>query len=487
MKILFIAAEALPWAKVGGLADVVGSLPQTLARLGHDVRLVIPKYGNIDVRQHGIRMLKDKLKVSIMGETRVANLRFTDSGRVPTYMVENDYYFGGEEVYGENDLERFLFFSRVVFEMLPQMDWQPEIVHCHDWHTSPVIMWMKKAHLPYASVLTIHNLAYQGAFDNTFLNKAGLEEFWEHYPTEAPEPPLNFLSQGILWADLVTTVSRTYAQEILTTEYGNGLESLLRYRQKDLLWIVNGIDHQEYNPATDPFIEANYNSESIGKRDLNKLALQQRANLPQNLNIPLIGMVQRLDEQKGFDILAEAADCFLTETEAQLVILGKGRDCYESLLQQIAVRYPQQMSVFITRDNPLAHLIYAGCDLFLMPSHFEPCGIGQLIAMRYGALPIVRHTGGLVDTVPEFTADLKKGNGFVFREYTPDALIAAVKQGIAAFENRVAWGEAMRRVMQLDFSWRASAAKYESIYRQLLDRKGRSTAESRSRLQPKKQ
>ncbi len=478
MKILFIAAEVAPLAKVGGLADVIGSLPHALAGLRHDVRLIIPKYGRIDMNRYEITTLKYNLKVPIMGEAKTAALRFTARNGVPIYMVENDHYFGGEEIYGENDLERFLFFSRAVFEILPQLDWQPEIVHCHDWHTAPVIMWMKKARLPYASVFTIHNLAYQGAFGGAFLDKAGLKEFWENYPAGAPEPPLNFLSQGILQADLVTTVSETYAQEILTTEYGEGLDPLLRYRQKDLLGIVNGIDYQEYNPETDPFIEANYNSETLEKRVLNKLALQKRANLPQDADIPLIGMVQRLDEQKGFDILGEAADRLLTETRVQLVILGKGRECYESMLQQIATKYPEQIALSIAFDNPLAHIIYASCDLFLMPSRFEPCGLGQLIAMRYGALPIVRHTGGLVDTVPELTSDLKEGNGFAFREYAPDALITAVKQGIAAFGNKEAWYGAMRRVMQLDFSWGASADKYESAYRQLLDRKDEAITKS---------
>jgi starch synthase len=468
MRILFIAAEATPLAKVGGLADVVGSLPSALIELGHDVRLMIPQYGAIDLGRYSVTQVEDNFEVRSMGKAESAGLNLTTiKDRVPVYMVENKRYFGGDEVYGRNDLERFLFFSRAVLEILPQLDWQPEIVHCHDWHTALAVMWLEKRPSPPGTVFTIHNLAYQGVFDRAFLTGSSLEKDWGNHPSDSPEPAPNFMSQGILWADLVTTVSATYAKEITTPEYGEGLDSLLRYRQEDLLGIVNGLDYEEFNPQTDPYVQVNYSSTSIERRTLNKLALQKRANLPQDADIPLIGMVQRLDEQKGFDILEKAADLLLTETRAQLIILGKGREYYESILKQIAAKYPQRLAAFITFDNPLAHLIYAGCDLFLMPSRFEPCGLGQLIAMRYGALPIVRHTGGLADTVLEFTPDLEAGSGFVFRDYTSEALMAVVKRGIEAFKNKGAWHRAMRRVMKLDFSWRASATEYEKAYRQV--------------------
>lgn len=469
MRVLFVASEATPFAKVGGLADVVGSLPKALTGLGHDVRVIIPKYGIIDVSRYPATPVKDNFRIPIMAKMERATLKFTTrEDKVPLYMIENRRYFGGKEVYSENDLERFLFFSRAVSEILPRLDWQPEIVHCHDWHASLVVMWLKKAGYPYAKVFTIHNLAYQGAFDEAFLALSNLKEQWEDYPLDAPKPPLNFMSQGILWADLVTTVSVTYAKEIVTPEYGEGLDPLLRYRQKELLGIANGIDYAEYNPATDLHIPADYDSSTLERRITNKLALQRKANLPEDAETPLIGMVQRLDEQKGFDILEKAAESILKETKAQLVILGRGREHYENMLRQIASRYPQQVALFIAFDNPLAHLIYAGCDMFLMPSRFEPCGLGQLIAMRYGSLPIVRHTGGLVDTVPEFTPDLSKGSGFVFRDYTPEALIAAVKKAVDAFGNKRGWHQAMQRVMRLDFSWQASAKKYEAAYQKVL-------------------
>ncbi len=469
MKILFVAAEATPLAKVGGLADVVGSLPKALNGLGHDVRIIIPKYGCIEVNRDSVFTVDDNFAVPIIERTEPANLKLTTiNDKVPVYMIENGTYFGGREVYVGNDLERFFFFSQAVIEILPKLDWQPEIVHCHDWHTALVVMWLKKFHCPYASIFTIHNLAYQGLFDEAFLFRTRLKDYWENYPSGAPKPPFSFMSQGILWADLVTTVSETYAREIVTPEFGNGLDPLLQYRRKDLFGIVNGIDYDEYNPETDPHLPARYNSSTLERRVINKLALQKRADLPQDADIPLIGMVQRLDEQKGFDIFEKAVDSILRETGAQVIVLGKGREHYENMLRQIATRCPKQMALFPSAfDNSLAHLIYGSCDMFLMPSRFEPCGLGQLIAMRYGALPIVRHTGGLVDTVTPLHSGLEKGRGFVFREYLPESLLMVVKAATDIFKNRSAWRQVQQRVMKLDFSWRASALKYEAAYRRV--------------------
>ncbi|MBI2847855.1 MAG: glycogen synthase [Chloroflexi bacterium] len=472
MRILFAASEAAPLVKVGGLADVVSSLPDALIGLGHDVRIAIPGYGGINLNRETATSVRDKFEVKLMDRSEAATLRETRlNGKVPLYMIENDQYFGGKEIYTPNDLERFVFFSRAIFEMLHRLDWQPEVVHCHDWHTALLAMWLKKGNYPGAVIFTIHNLAYQGLFDDGFLHRSGLEQDWESHPAGAPKPPLNFLSQGILWADLVTAVSESYAREIVTPERGEGLDPLLRFRQQDLRGITNGIDYAGYNPKTDQYLPVTFDESSLERRLENKLALQAQANLPRNADIPLIGMVQRLDEQKGFDILGEAIDTIFQQTPAQLVILGKGREHYENMLRQLAAQYPQRLGVFIDFSEALARLIYGGADMFLMPSRFEPCGLGQMIAMRYGALPIVRHTGGLIDTVPEITPDLKSGNGFVFHHYTPEALITAVKKGVEAFGHRAAWRSAMRRVMGLDFSWRASALKYDAIYRETLEKK----------------
>ncbi|HIE16605.1 MAG TPA: glycogen synthase, partial [Dehalococcoidia bacterium] len=358
-----------------------------------------------------------------------------------------------------------------VFHMLSRLDWQPEVIHCHDWHTALIPTWVRREGLKYATVFTIHNLAYQGSFDHTFLAYSELDKDWQLWPPDAPEPVLNFLSQGILWADVVTTVSETYAKEILTPEYGEGLERLLCYRREQLVGIVNGLDYEEYNPATDRFIPLRYDISTADKKVGNKLALQRHAGFTEDVEMPLIGMVSRLDEQKGLDIVIESFDYFFRETKAQMVILGRGREQYHSLLRQAADKYPERLAVFIEFDDILARLIYAGCDIFLMPSRFEPCGLGQLIAMRYGAVPLVRHTGGLADTIEDLTPDLGEGSGFVFKDYDSDSMLVAVKRAVDSYRNKEGWWGVVRRIMALDFSWQASAKKYESLYRSLLEQK----------------
>ncbi len=473
MKILFVAAEVAPLAKVGGLADVIGSLPKALSELGNDVRVMMPRYGVIDAVKYPVMPVIDDFNVRVMKTIKPVALKATDlSDKVKVYLVDSDDFSNSGEVYGKGGLERFFLFCRAVLEILPGLNWQPEIVHCHDWHTALIPLWLRRNDYHYVSLFTIHNLAYQGPFDDAFLSDSGLNEDWQSRPADAPEPLLNFMSQGILWADMVTTVSETYAREILTAEYGEGLDELLRYRQDKLFGIVNGLDYEEYNPATDPLIPSNYDASTLGKRVANKLALQRQAGLPENAEIPLIGMVSRLDEQKGLDILAESLDFLLQKTQAQMVILGKGKERYHSLLKQAADRYPKQLAAFLTFDNGLAHLIYAGCDIFLMPSRFEPCGLGQLIAMRYGAIPVVRRTGGLADTVQDLTKDLNEGTGFVFRDYDSKAMSTAVQRAVDAYKDREGWHKVIQGIMVLDFSWESSAKKYQSLYDRALELKG---------------
>ena len=469
MKILFVAAEATPLVKVGGLADVIGSLPKALVEIGHDVRVIMPRYGIIDPADFTTSPVIGNLNIAVMRRTERVSLKVTELGsKVKVYLVDSDDFRNSIEVYGKGELERFFLFCRAVLDILPKLDWQPEIVHCHDWHTALIPLWLKRNNCHYASIFTIHNLAYQGFFDGRFLIDADLEKDWQLRPTDMPDPPLNFMSQGILWADLVTTVSETYAKEILTPEYGVGLDHLLRYRQDRLFGVVNGLDYDEYNPATDDFIPAKYDVYTVDKRIDNKRALQKRAGFAENVEVPLIGMVSRLDEQKGLDILTASFDILFQKAEAQMVILGRGREEYHNLLRQAASRYPKQLAVFIDFDDALARLIYAGCDMFLMPSRFEPCGLGQLIAMRYGAVPIVRHTGGLVDTVQDLTQDMSKGNGFVFQGYDSEAMLAAIQRAVNSYTKK-AWHNVMRRIMALDFSWQVSAKRYESIYRKALE------------------
>ncbi len=462
MKVLFIASEAAPLAKVGGLADVAGALPKALISLGHDVRIIIPQYHDISA---GFALKPEirGLEVKCLSADRKINLNLTLAGGVPVYTLENPGYFGTREVY-VNDLERFYFFSKAVFEVLPRLNWQPEIIHCHDWMTALLPLWCKKAGYRYRSLFTIHNLKFQGHFAEHPGIRRELEDDWGAGPAGAPPAPQCFLAQAILQADRINTVSQTYAREICTPEYGQGLDTLLRYRQEQLSGILNGIDYEVWNPLTDPCLETRFDSESLALKAGIKMALQKFCGLAVDPDIPLIGMVQRLDEQKGLDILLEGIDSFLDRNPAQLVIQGTGRADYQERLQQIAGRHPRQMAACITFEETLAHRIYAGCDLFLMPSLFEPCGLGQMIAMRYGAIPLVRHTGGLVDSVPEFNSDLTEGNGFVFHDYTAHALFATLVQALDSYHQKRLWLMARERVSRLDFSWQASALQYAALY-----------------------
>jgi len=469
MNILFVAAEAAPLVKVGGLADVVGSLPKALIEIGHDVRIIMPGYGIIDTAAFSASSVIDGVDIEVMKATERVSLKVAElDGRVKVYLVESDEFYNSTEIYGEDELKHFFLFCRAVVNILPEMDWQPEIVHCHDWHTALVPLWLKESDYRCASIFTIHNLAYQGFFDDKFSIGTGLENYGQLRPTDAPDLPLNFMSRGILWADMVTTVSETYAKEILTPEYGAGLDHLLRYRKERLVGIVNGLDYEEFNPATDVCIPTKYDASTVEKRISNKLALKKRAGFSEDVAAPLIGMVSRLDEQKGLDILTASFDSLFQGLEAQVVILGRGREEYHNLLRQAANKYPKQLAVFIDFDDALARLIYAGCDVFLMPSRFEPCGLGQLIAMRYGAIPIVRHTGGLVDTVQDLTQDLGKGSGFVFQNYDPEAMLFAIQRAINSYEEK-AWQDVIRRIMALDCSWQTSARKYEALYMKALE------------------
>ncbi len=469
MKVLFVAAEFSPFVKVGGLADVVGSLPKALNRLGHDVRVMIPKYGAIEPAPGGSSVFGG-LEVKIAETVKQVSVEMaTLEEELKVYLIDSEDFRRAKEPYGEGELLRFLLFCRAVVEALPRMEWQPEIVHCHDWHTALVPLWLKAAGARYVSFFSIHNLAYQGAFDASFLIGYGLEKLWHSPSLDDPKPPLNFMGQGILWADVVTTVSENYAREILTPEYGQGLDDLLRYRQNRLFGIVNGLDYEVYNPLTDPFLANNYEHSTLERRLANKLALQKRVGLPQDSEMPLIGMVSRLDEQKGLDIVVESFATLFQRTGVQMVILGKGKERYHSLLRQAAASYPQWLAAVVAFDEPLARLIYGGCDMFLMPSRFEPCGLGQLIAMRYGAVPVVRHTGGLAETVENLADDLSVGTGFVFYEYSAKALLEVIGTAVNAYKNKQAWRKVMSRAMSQDFSWQTSARKYESLYRRALE------------------
>jgi starch synthase len=465
MKILFIASEAVPLAKVGGLADVTGALPKTLREIGHDARILIPQYNNIP-RQFELKSEIRDFKIDFLSSSQNIDINQTLTGDVPVYTLNSPLYFGTPEIY-VNELERFYFFSKAVHAILPHLKWQPEIIHCHDWMTALIILWAKKYGYPYHSLFTIHNLNFQGYFDGHPAINQELQADWKFCPQGAPALPSCFMGQAILWADELNTVSETYAREITTPEFGVGLDSLLRFRHDHLSGILNGIDYEVWNPQTDGWIDKRFDSYSLSTKTDNKIALQKACGLPIDSEIPMVGMVQRLDEQKGLDIFLEGVDKFLDQTNVQIVIQGTGRLDYQDKLQQIAEVHPRQVATIMVFEEALAHRIYASCDLFLMPSRFEPCGLGQMIAMRYGAIPVVRHTGGLVDSIPEFNSDLTEGNGFVFHEYSAEALFSNLGNALSAYYNRKLWGPARERVSRIDLSWQKSARQYEKLYSSL--------------------
>ncbi len=476
LKILFLAAEAVPFAKVGGLADVVGALPKCLKALGHDVRLVMPRYGQIEPERFALTTVLDAIPVN-MGSFKVqVGVRQGAIGDgVPVYMIDAPRYFERENIYGyTDDGERFILFCRGALEAMRALDWSPDILHCHDWHTGIVPNWMHTIYRddPFyahsATVYTIHNLAYQGIFGYRILEVAGVAASGFLYPQIAElANVVDIMGRGILFADAITTVSERYAQEILTPTFGEKLDHLLRSRRDRLFGILNGIDYQELNPATDRYIHVNYDVDSLDKREENKLALQEQANLPVRADLPLLAMISRLTDQKGFDLLAQIIQPLLAQG-IQFIFLGIGDPHYQELLQDLAARYPEQVAIFLTFNTELAQRIYAGSDMFLMPSRFEPCGLGQLIAMRYGSVPIVHAVGGLADTVQEYDPSTGQGNGFVFTNYDPWEFFAAIVRALELYRFKDIWRTLQRRGMTADHSWSASARRYVEVYHDAL-------------------
>ncbi len=474
LKILIVAAEAVPFAKVGHVAEVVGSLPLALKEVGHDVRLALPRYGQIDPIKFDLKPLADLQQLIVPMDSHRETVQISE-GRighnVPVYFVNSVKYFNREGIYGHpDDDERFILFCRAVLEMLPSLEWQPDIIHCHDWHTAIIPNWLKTIYSekPFyqniASVYTIHNLAYQGIFGYRVLEIAGLEEYQFVYSEQSDANRLvSLMSLGIRSADVISTVSPTYAREILTPQYGEHLEELLNSRSERLFGILNGINTDTFNPATDRFLAANFNAETLKKRVQNKLNLQREAHLPENPEVPLIGMISRLSNQKGFDLVAQILEPLL-QLDVQFVLMGTGDPFYHDLFKQLVTRYPEKASFYLTFRNPIAQKIYGGSDMFLMPSRFEPCGLGQMIAMRYGSIPIVRETGGLADTVKDLDPRHEEGNGFTFQTYDPLQLYAAIVRALETYKYPEIWRKLQRRDMQADYSWRASAAQYVELY-----------------------
>ncbi len=477
LKVLLLAAEVVPFAKTGGLADVAGALPKALQSLGHEVRVVMPRYGFIDAHRFNLSEVLPSLTVPMDGNTEQAVVFTTQIGdRVPVYLIDNPKYFNREGIYMySDDADRFVFYCRAAMEMLKVLNWAPDVLHCNDWHTAIIPNWLQTIYRtdPFfaktVSLYTIHNLAYQGVFGHRVVEIAGIDQYQYLVPPGVSgDNQVNMMGRGIFFADLINTVSNTYAQEILTPEYGEGYDWLLRERRDRLYGIVNGIDYEVHNPATDQHIFVNYDLHNPDAKIHNKLALQKEAGLAQEPRTPLIGLISRLSDQKGFDLIGQMIETMMSNLNFQFILLGTGAEYYHHLFNTIKERFPNRAAVHLTFNTPLAQKIYAGCDMFLMPSRFEPCGLGQLIALRYGTIPIVRETGGLKDTVQNFDPITATGNGFSFKPYDGLAMYTAIVRAIETYHHPETWRMLVQRAMSADYSWQVSAVQYVDLYRRAL-------------------
>ncbi len=476
MKIAFAVSEMQPFAKTGGLADVAGSLSGALQKLGHEVVVFLPRYRTVDVRKLELKNALDSFEVPVGNEKEKGRLweRKLENG-VRVLFVDHAEFFNREAFYGtvqgdypDND-RRFVFFQRAVFQCLKGISFKPDILHSHDWQTGLIPVYLKTLYSrdPFfqktKSVFTIHNLGYQGNFPPDSLPMTGLG--WEHFRLERLEfyGKVSFLKGGLVDSDALTTVSERYAQEIQSQEFGSGLEGVLTRRRESLYGVLNGIDPEEWDPETDRDIPGHFSAAKLDKKAVNKAALQKENGLVVDLRKPLIGMVTRLVDQKGLDILIPALGT-LMQKGVQFVLLGTGEEKYHHVLRDFAKKNKGQCGVHILFDSKMAKHIYAGSDMMLLPSYYEPCGLGQMIALRYGTIPVVRETGGLADTIRHFDPKTGTGNGFSFQEYTSEALLDSVEQALKVYENENKWKDLMRNAMACDFSWGASAKRYGHIY-----------------------
>ena len=456
MKIAMVISEVVPFAKTGGLADVGGALPLALEYCGHEIIVIMPGYLGIADAKIKINRVSEDISFSIIGKN------------IKVYFLQNSLYFDRPGLYGDrngdytDNLERFTFFCRRGLDLLKEIDFKPDILHLHDWQASLMAVYLKTLYADNSfynrikSLLTIHNIGYQGIFAKDEFAKLGLSENLFSVNGLEFYDRINLLKGGVIFADFLNTVSPTYAKEIQTKEFGFGLEGLLKERKNVLSGILNGIDYSVWDPDTDKFILHNYSLRDLKNKAWDKEDLQKKCGLPVNAAVPVLGIVSRLAEQKGFDIFADSLEEFC-KMDAQLVILGTGDQKYHQILKGAVKKYPQNISLNLRFDDPLAHKIYAGSDIFLMPSKYEPCGLGQLISLRYGTIPLVFKTGGFADTI-------NKNNGFVFTGYTKLELVKTIKQAISVFKNKTQWRRLVLNAMGCNFSWKASADKYSQLY-----------------------
>jgi starch synthase len=473
LNVFFIASEATPYAKTGGLADVAGALPKALFRLGQRASLVMPRYNVEKIEAAGKKLFELKFQ---FGHQARSSAIYVDSWvGIPVYFVDAPEYFCRGRLYGEpDDAERFAYFSRASLELVRALGEKVDVLHLNDWMTGLAAAYLRTIYLGDAALadskilFTIHNLAFQGLFDPGLLPKFGLP--WQIYRTEGGIEfygQASALKAGIVFSDAISTVSKRYSQEIQTPEFGHGFDGLLRARSRDLFGILNGVDYQEWNPETDPHIAANYSIRDLSGKGECKRDLLRVFGLTEELDRPLIGCIARLSDQKGFDLVLEAIDRILDEG-ARFVLLGSGEPKYERAFQSLSRARPSQVGVHIGFSNELAHKIEAGADMFLMPSRFEPCGLNQMYSLRYGTVPIVRGVGGLDDTIEDFDRATLSGNGFKFYDYNSGRLLEKVCEALLVYSDKGLWRTLMLNGMRADHSWEASARQYIELYRALV-------------------
>jgi starch synthase len=487
LSILFLSSEVDPFAKTGGLADVSGALPQSIKELHHEIRIMMPSYGSIDERKsklHNMTRLRE-VEVPVGAKSLLASVKSSfisnNHVKVQVYFLDNPSLFGRSGLYvhpetmkdyPDND-ERFIFFSRGVLEILKKMGWQPDIIHCNDWQTGLVPAYLKTIYSrdPFyknmRTVFTIHNMAYQGVFPKSSFSKTSLPPELLSEDGLQAENSMNLLKSGLVFADMITTVSEKYAHEIQSSdEYGFGLQDVLNKRKNDLAGIVNGIDYNVWNPSVDESIPRKYDFKSIELKVENKKALLAKMGLTFNQKIPVIGIISRLADQKGFDLIREAL-AEMMKLRLHFVILGTGEKHYHKMFESAAKKYPENIAVDLSFNNDLAHLIEAGSDMFLMPSRYEPCGLNQLYSLKYGTVPIVRATGGLDDTIEEYNPATGRGTGFKFEKYDSREMLQAIQHAVHMYDDPANWKKIIKNGMAKDFSWASSAKKYLRLYRSI--------------------
>jgi len=475
LKILFVSAEVSPFYKTGGLADVAGSLPLTLKKMGHDIRVVMPEYKLIPAEYR--KMLKHicHFRTILSWRNEYIGINTLEYKDMQYYFIDNKSFFYQDNIYESNAKHiQYALFCKAVLDMLPHIEFKPDVIHCNDWHTGPLCLYLKEIYNNefyngIKTVFTIHNLKYQGQFGTEIIEDVLGLNFYEHYYRGdiIHDGLVNYMKMGIIFSDIVTSVSKTYVEEIKTPYFGEGLDYALRMRGDKINGILNGLDYDEYNPAHDQDIYCTYCISNLEGKALNKQRLQEELNLQVNSEKPIIGLISRFYEQKGLDLIMAVIDEIMS-LGLQFVVLGTGETKYENFFREYEWKYPDRLSTNIKYDHSLAKKIYAGSDLFLVPSRFEPCGLTQLISLRYGTIPIVRETGGLKDTIRSYNEFTGEGNGFSFTNYNAHDLLYTIKRALDIYQNKKVWEILLNRGMESDYSWNKSAREYLDLYSELV-------------------